>query len=184
MSIETVLSPAPLSSVSAANATISLLQNHSLTGAVQQEIERAILSGLSITASVLSTSVKQSALHREVLFVPGSMRIVDLLAQLRAGRTHMAIIIDEYGGVDGLVTIEDLVEEIVGDIKDEHDIAVVGARQRHARREPSGAWRQRPPRPLLCTAAGYFATAVARWHPVAGVPTPRRPPQATRPRGD
>jgi CBS domain containing-hemolysin-like protein len=63
------------------------------------------------------------ALLREVLFVPAAMRIVDLLARLRAGRTHMAIIIDEYGGCDGLVTIEDLVEEIVGDIEDEHDEA-------------------------------------------------------------
>ncbi|MFZ4381449.1 MAG: hemolysin family protein [Sandarakinorhabdus sp.] len=62
-------------------------------------------------------------LLREVLFVPASMAIVDLLARMRAGRTHMAIIIDEYGGVDGLVTIEDLVEEIVGDIEDEHDEA-------------------------------------------------------------
>ncbi len=58
---------------------------------------------------------------RPVLFVPPSMRIVDLLARMRAGRTHMAIIVDEYGGTDGLVTIEDLVEEIVGDIEDEHD---------------------------------------------------------------
>jgi CBS domain containing-hemolysin-like protein len=62
-------------------------------------------------------------LLREVLFVPASMKIVDLLARMRAGRTHMAIIIDEYGGCDGLVTIEDLVEEIVGDIEDEHDEA-------------------------------------------------------------
>lgn len=62
-------------------------------------------------------------LLRDVLFVPASMAIVDLLARMRAGRTHMAIIIDEYGGVDGLVTIEDLVEEIVGDIEDEHDEA-------------------------------------------------------------
>ncbi len=61
------------------------------------------------------------ALLRPVLFVPPSMRIVDLLARMRAGRTHMAIIVDEYGGTDGLVTIEDLVEEIVGDIEDEHD---------------------------------------------------------------
>jgi CBS domain containing-hemolysin-like protein len=60
-------------------------------------------------------------LLRPVLFVPGSMRIVDLLARMRAGRTHMAMIVDEYGGTDGLVTIEDLVEEIVGDIEDEHD---------------------------------------------------------------
>lgn len=60
-------------------------------------------------------------LLRPVLFVPASMRIVDLLARMRAGRTHMAMIVDEYGGTDGLVTIEDLVEEIVGDIEDEHD---------------------------------------------------------------
>ncbi len=60
-------------------------------------------------------------LLREVLYVPPSMRIIDLLARMRAGRTHMAIIVDEYGGTDGLVTIEDLVEEIVGDIEDEHD---------------------------------------------------------------
>jgi CBS domain containing-hemolysin-like protein len=60
-------------------------------------------------------------LLRPVLFVPAAMRIIDLLARMRAGRTHMAIIIDEYGGTDGLVTIEDLVEEIVGDIEDEHD---------------------------------------------------------------
>ena len=60
-------------------------------------------------------------LLRPVLFVPPSMRIIDLLARMRAGRTHMAIIVDEYGGTDGLVTIEDLVEEIVGDIEDEHD---------------------------------------------------------------
>lgn len=63
------------------------------------------------------------SLLRPVLFVPGSMRIVDLLARMRAGRTHMAMIVDEYGGTDGLVTIEDLVEEIVGDIEDEHDEA-------------------------------------------------------------
>jgi CBS domain containing-hemolysin-like protein len=60
-------------------------------------------------------------LLRPMLFVPASMRIVDLLARMRAGKTHMAIIVDEYGGTDGLVTIEDLVEEIVGDIEDEHD---------------------------------------------------------------
>lgn len=60
-------------------------------------------------------------LLRPVLYVPASMRIIDLLARMRAGKTHMAIIVDEYGGTDGLVTIEDLVEEIVGDIEDEHD---------------------------------------------------------------
>lgn len=60
-------------------------------------------------------------LLRSVLFVPPSMRLLDLLARMRASRTHMAIVIDEYGGTDGLVTIEDVVEQIVGDIDDEHD---------------------------------------------------------------
>ncbi len=61
------------------------------------------------------------SLLREVLFVPTAMRVLDLLARMRQARTHMAIVIDEFGGTDGLVTIEDLVEQIVGDIEDEHD---------------------------------------------------------------
>lgn len=60
-------------------------------------------------------------LLRPVLFVPPSMPVVDLLTEMRRKRTHMAIIVDEYGGTDGLVTIEDIVEEIVGEIEDEHD---------------------------------------------------------------
>ncbi|MEO7634398.1 MAG: hemolysin family protein [Sphingomicrobium sp.] len=58
---------------------------------------------------------------REPLFVPESMGVLDLLARMRAGRTHLAIVVDEFGGTEGLVTIEDVVEEIVGDIEDEHD---------------------------------------------------------------
>jgi CBS domain containing-hemolysin-like protein len=61
-------------------------------------------------------------IRRDVLFVPPSMRVVDLLIKMQKSRIHMALVIDEYGGTDGLVTIEDLVEEIVGDIEDEHDI--------------------------------------------------------------
>ena len=64
-----------------------------------------------------------SALVRQPLFVPGSMPLLDLLGQMRQQRTHLAIIIDEYSGTDGLATIEDVVEEIVGDIEDEHDDA-------------------------------------------------------------
>jgi CBS domain containing-hemolysin-like protein len=58
---------------------------------------------------------------RPVLFVPRSMPAVDLLVRMQASRTHMALVIDEYGGTDGLVSIEDLVEVVVGDIEDEHD---------------------------------------------------------------
>ncbi|MEX0582563.1 MAG: hemolysin family protein, partial [Sneathiella sp.] len=59
--------------------------------------------------------------RREILFVPPSMSVPDLLLKMRATHIHMAAVVDEYGGIDGLVTIEDLVEEIVGDIEDEHD---------------------------------------------------------------
>ena len=59
---------------------------------------------------------------RRFLFVPPSMPVRDILMQMRATRIHMAMVVDEYGGTDGLVTIEDLVEEIVGEIQDEHDV--------------------------------------------------------------
>ncbi len=65
------------------------------------------------------------ALLRQPLYVPQAMNAIDLLADMRAARTHLAIVIDEYGGTEGLVTIEDLVEAIVGDIEDEHDDAPV-----------------------------------------------------------
>ena len=58
---------------------------------------------------------------REVLFVPPSMAVLDLFLKMQTTRIHMALVIDEYGGTDGLLTIEDLVEEIVGEIEDEHD---------------------------------------------------------------
>ena len=58
---------------------------------------------------------------RQVIFVAPSARVLDLLLEMRIKRTHMAMVVDEYGGIDGLVTIEDLVEQIVGEIADEHD---------------------------------------------------------------
>jgi CBS domain containing-hemolysin-like protein len=63
------------------------------------------------------------SLIREPLFVPESMGVLELLARMRADRVHLAIVVDEFGGTEGLVTIEDVVEEIVGDIEDEHDDA-------------------------------------------------------------
>ena len=64
---------------------------------------------------------KLETIKREILFVPHSMRVLDLLLQMRDTGVHMAIVVDEYGGTDGMVTIEDMVEEIVGEIQDEHD---------------------------------------------------------------
>ncbi len=61
------------------------------------------------------------AILRDLLYVPPSMKVLDLLMKMRDTGTHMAIVVDEYGGTDGMVTIEDLVEEIVGEIQDEHD---------------------------------------------------------------
>lgn len=63
------------------------------------------------------------SLIRQPRYVPESMGVLDLLADMRASQTHLAIVIDEYSGTEGLVTIEDLVEEIVGEIEDEHDEA-------------------------------------------------------------
>jgi CBS domain containing-hemolysin-like protein len=67
-----------------------------------------------------------AGLMREPLFVPESMGVIELLARMRAQRIHLAIVVDEFGGTEGLVTIEDVVEEIVGDIEDEHDEAEAG----------------------------------------------------------
>lgn len=76
------------------------------------------------------------AIRRDVLYAPPSMRVTDLLLRMQASRIHMALVIDEYGGTDGLVTIEDLVEEIVGDINDEHDDEEAPTIAAH----PSGGW--------------------------------------------
>jgi CBS domain containing-hemolysin-like protein len=70
----------------------------------------------------LGMPLAQANMLRPVLFAPPSMPALDLLVKMQATRTHMALVIDEYGGTDGLVSIEDIVEMIVGDIEDEHDL--------------------------------------------------------------
>ena len=76
--------------------------------------------------SAPSTSAAPSApstSSREMLYVPPSMPVLDLLLRMQTSRLHLALVVDEYGGTDGLVSIEDLVEEVVGEIDDEHDVA-------------------------------------------------------------
>jgi len=77
----------------------------------------------AILATRLAPPATIASLIREPRYVPESMGVLDLLAEMRATRTHLAIVLDEYSGTEGLVTIEDLVEEIVGEIEDEHDDA-------------------------------------------------------------
>src|SRR5262249_34451570 len=69
----------------------------------------------------LSMPLKATKIVRDILYAPPSMPALDLLAKMQATRIHLALVIDEYGGTDGLVSMEDLVEMIVGDIADEHD---------------------------------------------------------------
>lgn len=69
----------------------------------------------------LTTPLVQAAVLRPVLYVPPSMPVMDLLVKMQATRTHLALVIDEYGGTDGLVSMEDIMEMLVGDIEDEHD---------------------------------------------------------------
>lgn len=70
----------------------------------------------------LKRTVATINITREILYVPGSMSVLDLLLKMQTTRLHLALVVDEYGGTDGLVSIEDLVEEVVGEIADEHDV--------------------------------------------------------------
>ena len=78
-------------------------------------------AGLDLRSVDLAMPLSEANIIRKLLFVPPSMRAIDLLAQMQASRIHLALVVDEYGGTDGLVSIEDIVEQIVGEIDDEHD---------------------------------------------------------------
>ena len=78
-------------------------------------------ASIKVVGTGLRTRIVKLDIVRDVLFVPPSMPVGDLLQQMQLKRVHMAIVIDEYGGTDGVVTIEDLLEAVVGDIEDEHD---------------------------------------------------------------
>lgn len=81
-----------------------------------------LAAGLDLGAVDLKVSLSATRLIRPILFVPPSMPAIDLLARMQATRIQLALVVDEYGGTDGLIAMEDIVESIVGDIEDEHDV--------------------------------------------------------------
>ncbi len=78
-------------------------------------------AGFDLARVDLSKTVEEAGIIRQVLFVPPSMHASDLMQRMQAARIQMALVIDEYGGTDGLASLEDIVEMVVGDIEDEHD---------------------------------------------------------------
>ena len=89
---------------------------------ITSQAEVAPENGLDLARVDLKRTVGMIDIMRELLYVPGSMSVLDLLLKMQTTRLHLALVVDEYGGTDGLVSIEDLVEEVVGDIADEHDV--------------------------------------------------------------
>lgn len=83
--------------------------------------KKPLPAGLDLKAIDLAMPLSRAKIVREILFVPPSARAMDLLARMQAKQIHLALVVDEYGGTDGIVSIEDIVEEIVGEIADEHD---------------------------------------------------------------
>jgi CBS domain containing-hemolysin-like protein len=147
-------------------------------------------AGLDLKAVDLSIPLSQAKIMREILFVPPSMPAVDLLAKMQATHIHLALVVDEYGGTDGVVSMEDIVEEIVGEIADEHDDDVMPG----VIRQPDGSFVADARAPLedvtavvgaefdvgeianeVDTLAGYVATRIGRV-PVRGemIPGPGR----------
>ena len=98
-----------------------ILKTSKLTRAEIAKRRRKLPGDLDLKKVDLSKPISGMKLLREVMFVPPSMGARELMARMQAERRQIALVIDEYGGTDGLVTLEDIVEEIVGDIEDEHD---------------------------------------------------------------
>src|SRR6185369_1756758 len=82
-------------------------------------------AGLDLRAVDLALPLAEANIIRKLLYVPPSMRAIDLLAQMQASRIHLALVVDEYGGTDGLVSIEDIVEQIVGELDSDEPPSIV-----------------------------------------------------------
>lgn len=89
---------------------------------ITAQAEAGGAGGLDLSKVDLQRTAATMNITRELLYVPGSMSVIDLLLKMQTTRLHLALVVDEYGGTDGLVSIEDLVEEVVGEIADEHDV--------------------------------------------------------------
>lgn len=100
---------------------VTYISNEAASGELSQGSKSAIAAAAFNQHVNMTTTLAKSKLTRPVLFVPSSVPALELLGQMQATRIHMALVIDEYGGTEGLVSIEDLVETVVGDIEDEHD---------------------------------------------------------------
>jgi CBS domain containing-hemolysin-like protein len=92
-----------------------------VNAAVNEKRKKPFPAGLDLRSVNLATALADANIMRKLIYVPPSMPAIDLLAQMQATRIHIALVVDEYGGTDGLVSIEDIVEQIVGEIDDEHD---------------------------------------------------------------
>ena len=151
---------------------------------------KSLPADLDLKAVDLSMSLAAAKLVRDLLFVPPSMPVLDLLAKMQATRIHLALVVDEYGGTDGVVSMEDIVEQIVGEIADEHDEELAPG----VMRQPDGSFLADARASLedvttivgpdfdvgdiandVDTLAGYIATRIGRV-PVRGelVPGPGR----------
>ncbi|XSG81574.1 MAG: hemolysin family protein [Methyloligella sp. ZOD6] len=101
---------------------LGLVHIRDLMSWIAEEAEKANGENLSLGHVDLQRSLGDIEITRDILYVPKSQSVLDLLLKMQTTRVHLALVVDEYGGTDGLVSIEDLIEEVVGEIEDEHDV--------------------------------------------------------------
>jgi CBS domain containing-hemolysin-like protein len=100
---------------------IAFMTARAASASTNSRRKKPLPAGLDLKAIDLAMPLSTTKIIREILFVPPSMPAIDLLAKMQTTRIHLSLVVDEYGGADGVVSIEDIVEQIVGDIEDEHD---------------------------------------------------------------